>query len=140
MLKTRQIELVLKGKLRTILAEKYGPRPHTTEQIRNSIDFTREEALEQILKSGFPPGSYTRGSSGSDGIHLDKNENVWEIYHQERGVDDLRFESLDPDETREALMDLMIYLSGLTGLVEFEPTFNNSIVKAYFMSKKGTKS
>ena len=135
MSKKRQIELVLKGELRTILAEKYGARPHTTEQIRNSIDFTREEALEQVIKHGFPPGSYTRGARGSDGIHLDKDENIWEIYHQDRGGVDLRFESADPDETREALMDLMIYLSGLTGIVEFKPTFNNSIVKAYFISK-----
>jgi hypothetical protein len=122
----QQIELVLKGELRTILREKYGPPPHTTEQIRESVDFSRDKALEHIREFGFPPGSYTRGDSGADGIHLDSEKGIWKIWFSERGASDLKFENSDPEVTQEALMDLMIYLSGLVGPIHFTEKFELS--------------
>ena len=124
--KPQQIELVLKGELDDLLKEKYGPPPYTGEQIKNSVDFTRAEVLEHVRAQGFPSGSYTRGTSPKDGPHLDTINGVWKIWNSEKGCTDLEFQSSDPEVAEEALMDLMIYLSGLTGPVHFTERFELS--------------
>ena len=127
--KQNQIELVLNGDLDQILEDRYGPPPHTTDQIRNSVDFTRAEALEHVRKFGFPPGSYTKGDSPADGIHVDINDGVWRLWYSERGTTCLKFECKDSNVAKEALMDLMIYLSGMSGVVDYSEKFELSPLK-----------
>jgi hypothetical protein len=126
---TQQIELVLKGDLAELLKEKYGSPPYTSEQIKNSVDFTRAEALEHVTEFGFPPASYTKGGNQEDGIHLDKNIGMWKIWYSEKGGRQLAFENSDPELIKAALMDLMIYLSGLTGTIHFTEEFDLSPLK-----------
>lgn len=124
--KKQQIELVLRGELSTILEEKHGSPPYTQKQITNAVDFSRTEALEHITEFGFPPGSYTRGGGLADGIHLDIEDGVWKMWRSERGRPSLAYENDDPKIMQEALMDLMVYLSGLTGVIHFTAKFELS--------------
>ena len=118
-----EIQSVLRGEVFDILREKIGNPPYTAETIRRAINFSWDEALQCVTKYGFPNGSYVKGASGADGIHLEMHEGKWEVYFQDKGVKSLRFTSSDSAEIREGLLGLMIYTSGLLGPIEFSSGF-----------------
>ena len=106
--RVQQIEAVLKGNLSELLEEYYGNPPYRPSTIREVVDFSWDEALDSVKNEGFPSGSYTRGRSGADGIHLESRDGLWVAYLQEKNTESLRFESSDANEVRESLMGLMI--------------------------------
>ena len=131
--RNQQIEAVLKGSFSELLEECYGNPPYTPSAIREVVDFSWDEALDSVTNGGFPSGSYTRGDSGADGIHLESKDGLWVMYFQEKNTESLRFESSDANEVRESLMGLMIYLSGLIGPINFTKNFELSVVKKAFL-------
>jgi hypothetical protein len=120
------INLVLTRRLPRLLEELYGGPPYSREQIMQAFPISRSTVLDYVKENGFPKGSYIVGESGEDGIHVEKKGTHWYLYKQERGFQSLAFECDDKSKLIEAMVDLMVYLSGATGPIEFSSSFQLS--------------
>ncbi len=77
--------------------------------------------MNHIAESGFPPGSYSRGSGPEDGVHLVTDGEELVVYIQERGIPLNEFRTKSQTAAHEAMVDLILGSAGLGGVVEFKP-------------------